>query len=104
MELLPVNCFFFSFTLCACAFGLHTMNVDMVPHQRLLWILQISTCSKPPEQRRVVTSSAVFLWATVTTLAPSELYFGMFVTDTDRLNERKAPPRRHRKCGGELAR
>lgn len=78
MELLPVNCLFFSFTLCACAFGLHTMNVDMVPHHRLLWILQISTCSKPPEQFRVVTSSPVFSGATVTTLAPSELYFGMF--------------------------
>lgn len=55
IELLPVNtdcfvCLFFFFTLCACAFGLHTMNVDMVPHQQSVWILQISTCSRPPEQ------------------------------------------------------
>lgn len=54
---LPVNTVVvFCFTLCACAFGLHTMNVDMVPHQQSVWILLIFKFrSRPPEQWRKVT-------------------------------------------------
>lgn len=80
MELLPVNTdFFFFFTLCACAFGLHTMNVD-------LWYLTNSQCGYCKFQHQwtsgwFLTQSAV---SQEPSQAPSELYAGMFLTDTDR--------------------